>query len=82
MFNQLQRLRKRLVDVWVQIGIAWSSAAERPVVQGYSVGTGVDEYARIPPPTPQRARLRCRTSTSASIPPVPVQPPSNNLRNY
>ncbi len=42
-----RRLRERLVDVWVQIEIAWSSLAECPVVQGYSVGTGVDEYARI-----------------------------------
>ena len=45
--QSVEDLRKQLVDVWVQIEIAWSSAAERPVVQGYSVGTGVDEYARI-----------------------------------
>ena len=45
--QSVERLRKRLVDVWVQIEIAWSREARRPIAQGYSVGRGVDEYARI-----------------------------------
>ena len=41
------RLGERLVDVWVEIEVAWSETHGRPLVRTYSVGTGSEEYARI-----------------------------------
>jgi predicted ATPase len=41
------RLSDNLVEIWVQIKVAWSEPQKRPVVRAYSVGTGSTEYAEI-----------------------------------
>jgi ABC-type ATPase involved in cell division len=38
---------KRLLDVWVEVEIAWSDAVRRPVIRTYSVGTNDETYATI-----------------------------------
>jgi len=45
--RSVEWLGEQLLDVWVQIEIAWSKLPGCPVVQSYSVGMGIHEYARI-----------------------------------
>lgn len=40
-------LGSQLVDVWVELEIAWNDVHEKPLVRTYAVGVGSDEYARI-----------------------------------